>query len=227
MGCMTLQLFLATLRPLLLILCWKACSLSASSIESSGSSIEALGSGSLSLSTSIATAGVPLTFFVSSADANAAVCVQVLNSSLHHLHSFVSQYAFNGSFAVESASRHTVASYALRNGGLNFSASVVSFDSIHEAPVASTIKLVELSRDDFFRPFLRWTGMLKGPCTGEFHLNITSAHSYSLRINSTVLVDNLDLRVVGLSSTIVPLFLVENSFSDIEVSVHVKLFLCW
>ena len=189
--------------------------------------MEALGSGSLSLSTSIATAGVPLTFFVSSADANAAVCVQVLNSSLHHLHSFVSQYAFNGSFAVESASRHTVAIYALRNGGLDFSASVVSFDSIHEAPVASTIKLVELSRDDFFRPFLRWTGMLKGPCTGEFHLNITSAHSYSLRINSTVLVDNLDLRVVGLSSTIVPLFLVENSFSDIEVSVHVKLFLCW
>ncbi len=187
--------------------------------------MEALGSGSLSLSTSIATAGVPLTFFVSSADANAAVCVQVLNSSLHHLHSFVGHYAFNGSFAVEAASRHTVVGYALRNGGLNFSASVVSFDSIHEGPVASTIKHVELSRDEFFRPFVRWTGMLKGPCTGSFYLNITSAHSYALRINSTVLVDNLNLRAVGQSSTIVPLYLIENSFSDIQISAHVKLFL--
>jgi hypothetical protein len=227
MGCRALQPLFA-FRTLLLILCWNASASLASSVEPSHNTLEA-GSGSLSLSSSLATAGVPLTFFVKSADADAVVCVQVLDSSLQVLKSFVGSREFNGSFSVDTASRHSVVRYALRSGGLKFSSSSFPFGRFDEGLTVSTIKStelptiknIELSRDESLRPYVQWVGMLKGPCTGDFYLNVTSSHAYALRVNASVLIDNLDLRVVGLSTTIVSLYIVENSFSDIEVSSHV------
>jgi hypothetical protein len=218
MGCLALQFLFA------ITICWNVCASFASALQSGGTTLKV--SESLSLSTSIATAGVPVSFFVISDDENSIVCVQVLNSTLHTLNSFVGSNQFNGSFTVNTAIRHTVASFILRNGGLQFSSNSFPFGGFHDGHVAPTTKHVELSglwlsSNDVLRPFVRWVGMLKGPCTGDFYLNITSSHAYALRINATLLIDNLDLRVVGQSSTVVPLHLVENSFSDIQVSVHV------
>jgi hypothetical protein len=211
---------LSVFRTLILILCWNICLTFVSSLEVT-SVTPNWGGGNLSLSSTLATAGVPLTFFVSLADSDSIVCVQVLNSSLQLLNSFVGSCQFNGSFSVNVALRHNVLGYTLHSGGLNFSSSAVPFGRFHEGLIASTIKPVELSQDEVLRPFVQWEGMLKGPCTGKFYLNVTSSHAYALQINSTVLIDNLDLRVVGLSSTIIPVHLVENSFSDIKVSSHV------
>ena len=218
MGCLAMQFLFA------ITLCWNVCASFASALQSGDSTLKV--SESLSLSTSIATAGVPVSFFVVSDDENSIVCVQVLNSTLHTLNSFVGSNQFNGSFTVNTAIRHTVASFVLRNGGLQFSSTSFPFDGSYDGHVAPATKHVELSglwlsSNDVLRPFVRWVGMLKGPCTGDFYLNITSSHAYALRINATLLIDNLDLRVVGQSSTVVPLHLVENSFSDIQVSVHV------
>jgi hypothetical protein len=218
MGCLALQLLFA------ITICWNVCASFASDLQSGGTSLKV--SESLSLSTSIATAGVPVSFSVISDDENSIVCVQVLNSTQHTLNSFVGSNQFNGSFTVNTAIRHTVASFILRNGGLHFSSSSFPF-GLHDGHVAPTtthhaeLSGLWLSSNDVLRPFARWVGMLKGPCTGDFYLNITSSHAYAIRINATLLIDNLDLRVVGQSSTVVPLHLVENSFSDIQVSVHV------
>ena len=213
-----MQLFFA-IRAALLIQLWNAGLSFASSLQASGTALK-MESDSLSLSASIATAGVPITFFISSADAQSIVCVQVLNSSLHTLNSFVGSNEFSGSFSVDAATRLKVVGYKLRNGGLNFSSSSVSFGTFHEGLV-STTKHVRLTPDELLPPFVQWVGMFKGPCTGNFVLNVTSSHAYALRINSTLLIDNLSLRVFGVSSTVFPLHLVENSFSDIEVSAHV------
>ncbi len=207
-------------RALFLLLYWNAYTSFAASFESSQKKLESA-SGSLFLSFSIATAGVPLTFFVRSADADSIVCVQVHDSSSRLVKSFVGSSEFSGSFSVDAALRHSVVSYILRSGGLNLSSSSFPFGTFHQGPISSTIKNVELSLGESLRPFVQWIGMIKGPCTGDFDLNVTSSHPYALRINSVLLIDNLDLRAVGLSSTIVSLHIVENSFLDIEVSSHV------
>jgi hypothetical protein len=211
---------LSVFRALILFLSWNVGVTLLSALEVN-IIIPNSGSGSLSLSTTLATAGVPLTFVVSSTDSHSIICVQVLNSSAHLLNSFVGSGRFNGSFSLNAALRHNVLGYTLYSGGLNFSSSSVPFGRFHAGLEVSTIKHVELSYNEVLRPFVQWEGMLKGPCTGDFYLNITSSHAYALHINSTVLTDNLHLRVVGLSSTIIPLHLVENSFSDIKVFAHV------
>jgi hypothetical protein len=219
MGCRAVQLLVA-FRAIFLLLCWKASASFASSLATSQSNLDSV-SGSISLSSSIATAGVPLTFSVKSADANAILCVQVRDPSLRLLKSFIGSFEFTGSFSVDTALKYSVESYTLRSGGLNFSSSSFPFGRFHEGPFSSTIKNVQLSYGDSLRPFVRWVGMLKGPCTGVFSLNVTSSYPYALRINSTLLIDNLDLRAVGLSSAIVSLHVVESSFLDIEVLSHV------
>ncbi len=211
---------LPALLAFFVLLCWNTSVSFASSLGTSQSSLENI-SGSLSLSSSLATAGVPLAFFVRSSDANAIICVQVRDSSLRVLKSFVGSFEFSGSFILNASLHHSVVSYTLRSGGLNFSSSSSPFGTFHEGQYSSTIKNIELSHGESLRPFVQWVGMLKGPCTGDFKLNVIASHPYALRINSTLLIDNLDSRAVGLSSTIVPLRIVEDSFSDIEVLSHV------
>jgi hypothetical protein len=203
---------------LLLLLALTLCAPHASSGD-----VPLSGSVSLALSSSIATAGAPLSFSVSSTDENCIVCVQVLNSSRHVLHSFAGSRQLAGVFAVDAASRHSVACFILRSGGLSFSRSAAPFNVLYDvfASPLATIRSLELPSDDVNAPFAQWAGMLHAPCSGDFYLNLTSTHACALRINSTLLFDNLHLRAAGLFSSLVRVRLVEGSLSDVLLSCRV------